>query len=77
MVCVQELCMFVRYGLWVWWNYILQGCLLDVGVKGAVRIKKFTPLRLLNEGFDFESVPFILILCFYFCQINMQFLFVF
>jgi len=77
MVCVQELCMFVRYGLWVWWNYVLQGCLLDVRVKGAVRIQKFTPPRLLNEGFDFESVLFILILCFYFCQISLQFLFVF
>lgn len=57
--------MFVRFGLWVWWNYILQGCLLDVRVNGAVRMKKFTPLRLLNEGFDFEFVPLILILFFF------------
>jgi len=69
--------MFVRFGLWVWWNYVLQGCLLDARVKGAVRIKKLTPLMLLNEGFDFKFVSFILILCFYFCQISMQFLFVF
>jgi hypothetical protein len=51
----------------LWWNYILQGCLLAVRVKGAVCIKTFTPLRLLKEGFDFETVSFILILCFYFC----------
>jgi hypothetical protein len=70
-------CACLRFVLWVWWNYILQGCLLDVRVKGAVRIKKFTPHRLSNEGFDIESVPFILILCFYLCQISMQFLFVF
>lgn len=61
----------------VWWNYILQGYLLDVRDKGAVRIKKFTPLRLLNKGFDFESLRFILILCFCFCQISVQFLCVF
>jgi hypothetical protein len=77
MVCIHELCMFVGYGLWVWWNYILQGCLLDVRDKGAVRIEKFTPLRLLNEEFVFESVPLIVILCFYFCYKNMQFLYVF
>lgn len=43
----------------------MQGCLLDVRVNGAVRMKKFTPLRLLNEGFDFEFVPLILILFFF------------
>jgi hypothetical protein len=69
--------MFVGYGLWVWWNYVLQGCLRDVREKGAVRIQKFTPLTLLTEGFDFGCVPRTLISCFYFCHKNMQFLYVF
>jgi hypothetical protein len=62
--------MFVRYGGTIFYKDAVR-------VKGAVRIKRFTPLRLLKEGFDFEPVTFILILCFYFCQISLQFLFVF
>jgi hypothetical protein len=60
--------MFVRYGGTIFYKDAVM-------VKGAVRIKKFTPRRLLKEGFDFEPVTFILILCL--CQISMQFLFVF